>query len=214
MNVEKELLVFGYIRQIEMVIPFDIMKTCCDFYTYYELIRFSIYNSETSESTDNFTCLKSKDTGCNKLFVSEKGFNSGYHQWKIKCVHSNGNAGVGVIINNKNDIQSLKGGNYWLFNRNFEGSYYWYSDVHGSRIQYYKNGNQEWYHDIGIYFVTNDIITIRLDCNKWKLQFSKLSNDNKTEIEVDKEFDIQNNCTYYPAVCFCENDAEFKLLID
>ena len=239
MEKKLELLIFGYLRlyveenedeDFEDIyhIARDIKLLCFKYFQgLYEDLKFGMYfRSKYAIRTniDGYHKHKLKwyhdsATGNQKyfqigLFISLNHNNiwtSGIHEWKIKCIDTNGKRWIGVccIDETKYDIHRL---NISMLNtklRNIEQLYSlhgWYCYT-SSRISGYRKGRTVYHQNLNeLKYDTNDYVIVSLDCNEWKLRFriEKLNKRTKKYVHLDvtdnKPIPLQPNMTYYPFV--------------
>ena len=238
MEKRVELLIFGYLRlYIEESddenllnlshIAKDIKYLCYQYFQgLYENLKFGMYfNSKYTIRTNRNGYHKHKlkwyrdeQTGTQQffqigLFLSLNGgwiSGSGVHEWKIKCIETNGKRWIGIccIDDTKYDINKLDISMLNIKLRNIAQLY----TIHGwycfdaSHISGYRGKTTLFHQNLKkLKYDTNDNVIVSLDCIEWKVRFILEKYDSKTEkyvtiIPIDKAIPLQPNMKYYPFV--------------
>ena len=137
-----------------------------------------------------------------EYFIGSKtGYNSGVHEWTIKIIKTAENAAIGIVSTKKCFEDSfsddaLNNGIYCI--QSNEGK------LELSSRAYRKINTNIQREDCG--WRQGDIVTIKLDCNEWKVGF-KVSDD----VNVNA-FPISKNLKYYMFVRIASNYTEYQLL--
>ena len=180
-----------------------------------------------------------------KTFISRNGgWQNGIHEWKIKCLVKKGESAIGICcvhpfkFNDKNIEKAQKfdwdkslniAAAEYIATNKLEYVHYWYSS--GSTLgtttaiyAYCKGGVHPkcGYQHVNAKYVENDIVTVRLDCNNWKLHWLLNKYDDKNEMYQEKDklisnyHDIIPYLYYYPIICstgtFDEGGDSFQIL--
>ena len=129
-----------------------------------------------------------------KLFLvaSSTGFSSGINEIKIEVMQDHNNSIIGVItdINHckrKIWIGYIKANMYYYFGGDMDGS--------GTCITQKVNGKRHFEPVVEDHaWKKNDIITIKIDCEQWKIRFFRNNQIVGNELNIIKGF------TYYPVI--------------
>eukprot|EP01084_Bolivina_argentea_P251806 422475_1 len=196
------LLLHGYCRNnIKINIPNEILDMMFTFYhVYLETVRFPVYNAKICMLLNDDTEFKAirVDWTPNRMISANIGYNSGYHVWKIKCVHSNFGSiqAIGVWSDYKRATSNIA----WFGDANI--NYYWY----GYNKYHIQSNIHSSIHNLDMTYegwTSGDILTVILDCDNLKIGFEK----NNEPVSEKKMYDIQPDITYYPSlVCTGHND--------
>ena len=193
------LLIFGYIRQKEatfalfMNIPPGIIQIVYKLYPVL-LFKFGKHNEKALNVNDDGTILKGNNPVSHRCAgyaiyadissISDNGLNSGIHLWSVKLLPATGNfshyarchASIGVTTEKYDDKMygprdwSSTGG--WITNEGYNSLYY---------------GCGQWNE--------NEMITVKLDCNDWRVIYYKDEAEFKDEkLEADKCYYFAMNC--------------------
>ena len=168
----REILVSGYIREQEdkqslsAVFPSEITKVLTEYYALWNFY-FGYHDDTKFEVSGGGTVLKSIDAkSCSGYMVyadgasGEEGISSGIHMWSLQSLSDrSGNCyqSIGVTQIKPSDPKVK------------ERSSHWNSHGGGSHFQGYTN------------WTKNDVITIRLDCEQWKVTYFRGTKEYQTD---------------------------------
>eukprot|EP01084_Bolivina_argentea_P298107 513670_1 len=164
-------------------------------------LKFDVFPSECNNMVRNngmeihrTYSNKPGETNSSRFMIGcSRGFNKGINEWKIQTMQDHNEEIIGIMTN-INDCKKIM----WIGYTKGDTYYYYGGDKkgEGAVIQTKINGRRTFY-DVSHMCVwkANDIITVTLDCNKWKLWF-KLN-----DFIVHKKFDVVPDLTYYPVIC-------------
>ena len=182
------------------------------------------------KGSNNHSC--GADIACHRVFTCSVGYNIGIHKWKLKYIVSDGHSGespyggIGIVSDNKILKKDNKFGNYfqenhkllhWINNKSFgnviyfdQGSQCIYQYLNGKGKLLYSKKQMNPINNDGQSYIKGDVITIILDCNRWKLKI--LKNDENILIN-DQEIDIKKKyITYYPVLAFYHHGDTYRVL--
>ena len=170
-----------------------------------------------------------RSLSCHRVFSCKVGYNIGVHKWKLKYMINDDKSitspygGIGICSDNKILKKSNKFGNYaqtnykllhWVNNKSFGSCIYY--DQGSNCIYQYINGKgkvlfrKKQMNDHTESYVKGDVITIILDCNRWKLKILKNDENillNEAEIDIKKKY-----IKYYPVLAFYHHDDTYRVL--
>lgn len=198
-----QLLTFGYVREHQMKqplfmdIPTAIIWLIVNFHA--ALFKLGLYNKERFEISDDGLFIKSIATGCEGFMVyadlldkNDTGFDRGVYFWSLQsnvgytCFFS---IGVTTIKNDKivnlildRFIDDIDMGR----NREITKGYHYYYEL---------------YHRL-----EDEIVTVKLDCNDWKVSYYRNEALMKSE-------DIEPNQLYFLAISLCGQQGNTHLKV-
>ena len=205
-----KLLIHGYVRNVTknnklfMNVPQEIILFI--FLCYPRYFLFGSYNKEIFKVSENRMSIKgTNDCGGYLVFAdlsddNENGINTGVHYWSIKLLMTR------YYQQNQDVLLECMDENEWCWKSIGVTSFKpaaavkcsvdgWLHGTYGSYS--YLNGfnEYEWHFD--------DTITVKLDCDKWKVSY--FVNDNVTPLKIEN---INANWYYYIAAAFCGHEDE------
>ena len=229
---ESKLLVFGFIRLLlctligrTIMIPQDIILEILKFY-FEAMPSFYINEALGKINYNKLEIYRESDPDILKdktYLISQYGFKTGIHTFKVQMdILPNGSIGIGLASELQGFVQfksSTTSYIDWAYDWAFDSKYSGYS----YQI-YYDNSNRyrEWYYD-GIYvhhygvkkhnqklkikWNENDIIGLKIDCDKWELIF--MINDQ----EIGEKVELYPDQKYFPAIAIGgNNDMKLKFV--
>lgn len=176
--------------------------------------------------------MKADPISCHRVFCSSVGWNVGVHKWKIKYIDDDDKSiaspygGIGIVSDNKILRKDNQFGNHsqenikslnWINNRCFGNVYYFdqgsYSIYHyqfGKGKSLYSKKKMRDTEETDCAYRKGDVMTVILDCNRWKLKI--LKNDQNILMD-DEEINIKKKyITYYPVLAFYHHGDTYKVL--
>eukprot|EP01084_Bolivina_argentea_P100020 179684_1 len=163
--------------------------------------QFTNYNNAIVTISENGTRVKTdKGAGCAWTAVTSKtGWNSGKYVWKVKCIATKGSHGgdmIGVVtdydkVTTNPPLNNMGSGVHFAYDciRTYNGA---------KRSQITNNIQT---------FKSDDIMTISMDCDLWKITFHL----NETDLGT---YDLVPNKKYHPAIALCGcSGYDYKLLL-
>lgn len=211
----------------------DIIRLCLTFYnTGFENLKFDLYNTKYCDVLYNVILkgsMKADHISCHRVFCTSIGYNMGVHKWKIKYIENDKKSlsspygGIGIVSENKILKKDNKFGNYaqqnhkalnWINNRSFGNVYYF--DQGSQCVYHYMYGKGKVLHskkkmkEKNCSYKKGDVMTIILDCNRWKLKILKNDQNilmNDEEITIKKKY-----ITYYPVLAFYHHGDTYNII--
>ena len=202
------MLISGFIKECEktlklfMNVPDGIGQIMLEFYPLL-VFRFGDFKKDAFHVDEDRMIIEGGDPvirDCNGRFVyadlgqySQTGLNKGVHFWSVKAIFDTRQtacfASIGVTTEKNND---------WINNWAHDGGelYYWFPNKHNNNSHHHAGG--KWRKD--------QIITVRLDCEKWNVIYYDGDKKIKTE-------DIESNQSYHFALMLCCRSAFTKYQI-
>ena len=216
-KVQLELLISGFVRKHEdklklfMIIPVGITQIMHRFYPLL-LFKFGDFRSHMFTVCPDRLILKGADVTatnlyCNGHFVyadlgqyDDIGLSQGIHSWSIQRLlksidTSNCFCSIGVTTEKNDEIINI-------FSHNGSKPHaHWMEEKSNSCHSYYEGCRKGW--------KSNEIITVKLDCNDWNVMFYR----DKEEIRRDK---IKKGKSYYFAFMCCNQSLwnHFQIVDD
>ena len=205
-----ELLTFGFVREIEQqmqrrhnssIVPVPLMWICVEFgkearHAWFGIfdelhsaIDFKTHESEGTVDCQLLTGKGAQNVSADIVFLSNIGFRRGVHEVSMQCVCSHPNDKFGIVQNIDTDTLT-DFGRIYLYNPVFERRYFWW--LHTRKI--WAQSSHHKAIENGLKWKAGDIVSMRVDCNAWTLQYSL------NGLPVVKAFPIEENVTYYPVL--------------
>eukprot|EP01084_Bolivina_argentea_P089308 161164_1 len=157
-----------------------------------------------------------KDAEIDKTYcISQVGWSSGIHEFKMKVIAlANGSTAIGVATNRTGFVRfksSPTSGDWahdWAFDSKYSGITYQLYYDHGERYRnfYYDGiyahdkGKETLNNKLRVKWTQNDIIALKMDCDKWEISF--YINDNL----LGNTLPVTPHIKYYPAIAFGGNN--------
>lgn len=205
----------------------------------FENLKFDLYNAKYCNvlySVILKSNMKADAIACHRVFCSSVGWNVGVHKWKIKYIGDDDESiaspygGIGIVSDNKilrkdnqfgNHSQENSKALHWINHRCFGNVYYF--DQRSHSIYNYQFGKGKVLHskkkmrretsdgeEMDCAYRKGDVLTVILDCNRWKLKI--LKNDQNILMD-DEEITIRKKyITYYPVLAFYHHGDTYKVL--
>ena len=139
------------------------------------------------------------------LYGCSIGVRGGVFTFRIKCLSSGNDEGIGIMSDINECSKTSTMNTVHFMAKDIKGyKYYWL----GKRGIYAKHDEIELQSfDVPDEWEKDDIISIKVDCNKWKVTFSR--NDKQ-----EKSMEIKSNLTYYLFVTTQWHGSSYQLLAD
>ena len=190
-----EFLISGYLRKEEkkldlyMNIPHGFAIIIVKLYPII-LFRFGDFMKDEFELTNDGTTIKGNSNNCMGYAIyadlvqfNDVGINKGIHLWSVKFLAENEEgiaqcyASIGVTTEKNEDILNTADGDG-------TGDYYW---ITSNGCNSFHNACNEW--------KTNEIITVKLDCDAWSVTYYYGEGEKKTdEIDANKHYHFVMYC--------------------
>ena len=223
-GIQLELLTFGFIRDAEqqfkrILVPRDVKRICVAFGAEWRHAWFSVFDEIKSviqlkvdtinKALVHYQVLKGNGfSGSTQdiMYLSSTGFSCGVHEITMHCVKSHPNDKFGIVENT--NVDTLTGlGKIYLYNPVFGNRYYWWKHTHNvwKGSNYHKKIEE-------IAWRNGDTIRMRLDCEKWTLQFFHKA-ENQEEVAVVDPFPIKANIKYFPVLTNGDTKSEYHHIL-
>eukprot|EP01084_Bolivina_argentea_P105162 188256_1 len=164
------------------------------FDVYHEHYRDCILNNgqtfkRNNTNTDSVGYIS---IGCSITWIS------GVHEWKIKIKQYA--SFIGIV----SDLTPCKQKEKFIYEMTKGYSYYIYCGKPHSLI--WSNQSNSYVEYSLKQIKPNDIVTVKLNCNEWKLQFY-VNNE-----KIGKMVPIKKDNVYYPVICSKNKDDEYYII--
>ena len=199
MQVRHECLVHGYLKQefkaskyINISSLTGIILTLLGNI----LLHFDIFHEDRKDEVLDGGMRIKRTTGRSSLFASSFYFNSGVNEFKIKCINPHFDT-IGIISDTTDCAK-----NQWITQINSGIAYYYYN-----YIGIEKTPSGRTIHRTSTKWKNDDIITVRIDCEKWIVAF--YLNDE----QIGRDLKIKPNSSYHPVLgTNTDKDAEYGIV--
>ena len=207
MHEAVEYLISGYMRHIFLKecdyndrYPSALDGVILEFYG--GIFRFDSIHPEHEEMLEeDGTIINAVQSKWKSIFTvgSSFGVNHGIHEFKIKALYNEyDGSGIGITSN----IKVIGDKGQWI--NKYEGYKYWWYENCGIFSQNGYNTLSQY--NFSKVWRTGDIISVKVNCNDWKVEF--YVNDEL----YGKEMKIEENMTYYFVVGVQHVSAKYQLV--
>lgn len=209
-----DLIITGFLNDVDPFrqCPMDLILVFVAFIGGFLEIKFDIFHPDfPNDIKDEGTMIhrkihKNNDGVCDIIYACSNGFNAGYHEWhikyKCKSITKQPQDDIG-ILSDIGDVQRYNDNKFL-----FLGDVYWLSNTGGDKCDiYYKKGMSVTTVKCDNFrpWIKDDVISVRLDCNKWTVEFRI---NNRT---VGKVLKIRPRM-HYLGIISRTNNVKYKLV--